>query len=70
MDVLVVLLHYEDMDQWINVILFAEPFDDDIRRIIYNGFPHSGFFPGLGPILVFICVHAFLLMFLYVLLHR
>ena len=60
MRVLFVLLHYEDMDQWIIVLLFAESFDDDLRRRICKGFPHSGFFPRLGPILVSICVHAFL----------
>ena len=65
MHVLVVLLHYEDMYQWIIVLLFAESFDDDLRRRICKGFLHSGFCPGLRSILVSICVHAFLPFFFF-----
>ena len=36
---------------------------------IFKGSPHSGFFIGLGPILVSLCVHYFLLFFLCVPLH-
>ena len=49
MDVIVVLFHYEDMDQWTTVILFVESYDDNLRRIICKCFPHRGFFLGIPP---------------------
>ena len=38
--------------------LVVESFDDDLRIIISKGFPHSGVFPSIGPIIVSLCVHA------------
>ena len=53
-----------------NFTLVADSFNEDLRRIISKGFPHSGFCPGLRPILASLCVHASLPSIFYFSLFR
>ena len=58
---------YGSMD---HCTLVAKSFDDYLRIRICKSFPHSSFFPSLEPILVSLCVHASLLLFLFISLLR
>jgi len=66
-------MHFMDIIVVLNICIivlsFAEAFYDNLLEEDLQGFPHSGFFPGLQPILLSLCVHAFLLLLLYVMLH-
>lgn len=56
----------EYMKIWIILNSFSESFDDNIRRIICNGFPYSGFsLVSDQSCCIYVCMHFFYCSFMF-----